>query len=289
MNGQISGCAAPHDLSASKRRSGSVMTMSRAVPILLYHRIAVATSSAMRRFSVGPTAFDAQLRYLKTNGFAGLTVSDFVNFSQHRPDMLPEKPIVLTFDDAFADFYTEAAPLLSVYGFPATLYVVAGQLNGTSSWLSGDDSRLPLLDDSQLIELQQMGIEIGAHGMTHRALDGLDNTALRNEIEQSKDRLEQCLNAPVESFAYPFGFCSDRVRRQVMAAGYSSACAVRYETSSTIDNPFDLARHIVPGGVGISDFAKIADGHPPLPALLWDRLRSRAGSIARRAVARSTV
>jgi peptidoglycan/xylan/chitin deacetylase (PgdA/CDA1 family) len=255
----------------------------------MYHRIAVTTSSAMRRFSVTPTAFDAQLRYLKTNGFAGLTVSDFVNFSQHRRDMLPEKPIVLTFDDAFTDFYTEAAPLLRAYGFPATLYVVAGQLNGTSSWLPGEDARLPLLDGSQLIELRQLGVEIGAHSMTHRALDWLDAIALKNEIEESKGRLEQCLDAPVESFAYPFGFSSDRVRKQVKAAGYSSACAVRYETSSTIDNPFDLARHIVPGGVSISDFGNIADGHPPLPALLWDRVRSRAGSLARRTVARSIV
>jgi peptidoglycan/xylan/chitin deacetylase (PgdA/CDA1 family) len=263
------------------------MTVFRAVPILMYHRIGVPTSSAMRRFSVGPTAFDAQLRYLKTNGFTGLTVSDFVNFSLHRPDLLPEKPIVLTFDDAFADFYTEAAPLLRAYNFPATLYAVAGQLNGTSSWLPGDDSRLPLLGGSQLIELGQMGIEIGAHSMTHRALDGLDAVALKNEIEQSKRCLEDCLSAAVDSFAYPFGFSSDRVRKQVKAAGYSSACAVRYETSSTVDNPFDLARHIVPGGVGLSDFASIADGHPPLPGLLWDRLRSRAGSLARRTVARS--
>jgi len=262
------------------------MNVFRPVPILMYHRIADSTSAAMRRFSVSPTAFDAQLRCLKTNGFAGLTVSDFVDFSLRRPEMLPGKPIVLTFDDAFADFYTEAAPLLRAYNFPATLYVVAGQLNGTSSWLPGEDAQLPLLDSAQLIELRQMGIEIGAHSMTHRALDGLDADALKNEIEQSKRLLEECLDAPVDSFAYPFGFSSDRVRKHVKAAGYSSACAVRYETSSTIDNPFDLARHIVPGGVSLSDFANIADGRPPLSGLLWDRLRSRAGSLGRRTVAR---
>jgi peptidoglycan/xylan/chitin deacetylase (PgdA/CDA1 family) len=158
-------------------------------------------------------------------------------------------------------------------------------VGGTSTWLEGDDTRLPLLAWEALRRLQADGIEIGAHSMSHRALDGLADADLRLELSQPMQLLAEHLGAPPLSFCYPFGFRNARVRQQVREAGYESACAVRYGTSSTDDDLFDIARHIVPGGMTLSDFASVVSGRPPVMSLLRDRARSHAGFMARQALA----
>jgi peptidoglycan/xylan/chitin deacetylase (PgdA/CDA1 family) len=258
---------------------------ARAVPVLMYHRVCASATPAMRRFTVAPEAFDAQLQWLRERGYTGLTVSDFVQRARWAPQAMPARPIVLTFDDGFADFLLEAAPILSARGFPATLYVVAGRVGGHSAWLGGADAQLPLLDWPQLAHLSERGIEIGAHGMTHLALDGLTAAQLQVEVEQPRATIAQHLGRAPSSFCYPFGFRNAAVRRQVRAAGYTSACAVRYGTSSTADDPFDITRHIVTGNMPLAEFAAMAAGHPPLLPLAWNRLRSNAAFLARNALA----
>jgi peptidoglycan/xylan/chitin deacetylase (PgdA/CDA1 family) len=257
---------------------------SRAVPVLMYHRINSVSSDAMRKFTVAPEDFDAQLRWLRHEGYTGLTVSEFAKCSIDGAHALPARPIVLTFDDGFSDFAEQAAPILRRHGFVATLYVVAGLVGGASTWLDADDAQLPLLDWAMLRQLQSDGIEIGAHGMSHRALDGLSDLELRTEISEPIGILSQQLGAVPQSFCYPFGFRNERVRQHVREAGYSSACAVRYATSSITDDRFDIARHIVPGGMKLDLFSGLASGKPPLIPLLRDRARSQAGFLARQLV-----
>ena len=258
---------------------------SRPVPVLMYHRIAIESSLAMRKFTVAPDDFNAQLDWLRKAGYTGLTVSDFARRARIGDHALPNRPVVLTFDDGFADFAEQAAPILRRFEFPATLYVVCGLVGGTSTWLEGNDTHLPMLDWDALRRLQADGIEIGAHGMSHRALDSLADADLRMEFSQPMQLLTEQLGAPPLSFCYPFGFRNARVRQQVREAGYESACAVRYGTSSIDDDLFDIARHIVPGGMSMSDFASLVSGHPPVMSLLRDRARSHAGFIARQALA----
>jgi peptidoglycan/xylan/chitin deacetylase (PgdA/CDA1 family) len=256
----------------------------RLVPVLMYHCIRPTSSRAMRKFTVAPDAFEAQLALLREQGYTGLSVSEFARRARLGDASLPDRPVVLTFDDGFADFGEHAAPLLQRYGFPATLYVVAGQVGRTSVWLDGDDARLPLLDGPALRRLQQAGIEIGAHGLSHRALDGLSDADLAAEVHQPRALLAQHLGVAPNSFCFPFGFRNERVRQAVRQAGYHSACAVRYGTSSVNDDLFDIARHIVPGGMALADFAALVSGRPPMLAWLGDRLRSNAGFLARGAL-----
>jgi len=246
----------------------------------MYHRVAARSSRRMRPFTVDPAAFEAQLAFLRREGYRGLTVSDLVARTGNGL-ALPEKPVVLTFDDGFADFHADAVPLLRKYGFPATLYMVAGEIGGSASWLTGADRHLPLLTSAELVELDGAGIEIGAHSMTHPALDLLAPAALESEVRGSKARLEEVLGHPVLSFCYPFGFADGRVRAAAKAAGFASACSVRYRTFLTGDDPFDLPRHIVRGGAGLGEFASIVGGHPAIAPMLWDRLRAGLGSAAR--------
>jgi peptidoglycan/xylan/chitin deacetylase (PgdA/CDA1 family) len=246
------------------------------IPILMYHRVSPQASAAMRRFTVDPANFEAQLSYLREHGFHGITVAQFHNLRGRGVRSWPDRPVILTFDDGYRDFADFAVPLLQKYDFPASLYVVSGLVGATSRWLPGEDSHLPLLDWADLARLPALGIEIGSHSMTHRALDALPDKELLLELSESKGIIEQKLSLEVVSLAYPFGFRSNRVKKTAEESGYAAACAVRYALSSFEDNSYDLARYIVPGDMSLAGFALIVGGEHVVLTQLPLRLRSKA-------------
>jgi peptidoglycan/xylan/chitin deacetylase (PgdA/CDA1 family) len=248
---------------------------SGAVPILTYHSVAAGSPRRMRRYCVHPRRFEDQARHIREAGYCTLTVSDLVRM--RAAGALPPKSVVLTFDDGFADFHEAVLPILTQHGLTATLYVVAGHIGGTSGWLDDEESRsLPMLTWSQLREIAKTGIEIGAHTMSHPPLDSVRPKRACIEIVQSRRSLEDGLGSAVESFAYPYGYLCGAVRDLVVAAGYSSACAVRYATSLPRDDPFTLPRHIVRHDANMPDFEALLAGRPGRLRTLYDRTRSTA-------------
>src|SRR5690242_1592215 len=91
------------------------------IPILMYHSISISGNAKFKQFTVSPAVFAQQMAYLHDAGYTPLTVSQFVQ-ARTRPIDLPARPVVLTFDDGFADFFTAALPVLQHYHFVATLY-----------------------------------------------------------------------------------------------------------------------------------------------------------------------
>lgn len=115
--------------------------------------------------------------------------------------------IALTFDDGFANFYTDAFPALSLSGLAATVLIVAGKCGRRSDW-----ARQPralkdreLLNWSKIRELQAAGMAFGAHSMTHPSLPGLAIEEAALEILESKREIEDRTGAAVECFGYPYG------------------------------------------------------------------------------------
>jgi peptidoglycan/xylan/chitin deacetylase (PgdA/CDA1 family) len=148
---------------------------------------------------------------------------------------------VITFDDGFADFADEALPALRECRLATTLYVTTGFLRGRPG-LSARGVEDDMLAWSQLGELHEQGVEIGAHSHTHPHLDTLSRRGAWDEINRCKSLLEEELGAPVASFAYPHGYSSRIVRRLVSEAGYRSACSVKNALSSTRDEVYSIAR-----------------------------------------------
>ena len=156
-----------------------------------------------------PEVFETHLRFLKRLRYSIISaarLSDPSSVDQRRHS------VVLTFDDGCDNFYTEAFPRLSRYGFTATVFVVTDWI-GKNGYLNG----------SQLSELHSSGITIGSHTCSHPHLPDLDPVQMKREIECSKEILEQKLGAPVELFCYPFGGFNVQVVELVRAAGYKIA------------------------------------------------------------------
>src|SRR5947199_10079207 len=103
-------------------------------PILMYHSISRSTNPRFRRFTVTAEAFSEQMAYLYYHQYTPITVTDLINARLKNAFVLPERPVVLTFDYGFADFFLEAFPVFKRYGFAATLYVGTAFINGTSRW-----------------------------------------------------------------------------------------------------------------------------------------------------------
>jgi peptidoglycan/xylan/chitin deacetylase (PgdA/CDA1 family) len=259
------------------------------VPILMYHSISDETTPKSKEFTVAPKMFADHLSHLAQQGYTPLTVSQFVEALEHPYPVLPERPVVLTFDDGYADFYTNALPALLHHGFSATLYVATAYVGGTNRWLAAEgEARRPMLNWDQLTEIVAAGIECGAHSHTHPQLDILPVSVARAEIVQCKSFLEEHLNQRVSSFAYPYGYYTRSIREMVVAAGYSSACAVRYLMSSSVDDPFALARLIVSADTSLDDFSRLLTGYGSQASLTYRRARAFVWKSVRHGVAKVT-
>jgi len=209
----------------------------------MYHSISQQATSAYEPFTVSPDLFVEHIEYLRQHDYTPITVTQLVQARSQDMGSLPERPVVLTFDDGLADFYHSAFPVLRQYNFHATLYVVTAYVNGTSLWLrnKGEEMR-PMLSWEQIQEMSAQGVECGGHSHTHRQLDILSATRARDEIVRCKEELEHYLQHQILTFSYPYGYYTAGIQRMVRDAGYTSACTVQYEISSPNDSPFALTR-----------------------------------------------
>ena len=229
------------------------------IPILMYHSISAGGTPGFRKFTLRPDLFAGHLAYLHEQGYQSLSVAGLVKALREKT--LPEKPVVLTFDDAFLDFYTAALPVLKLHNAAASLFIPTRYLDGTSLWLDdvGEGAR-PLVSRGQLIEIANAGMDCGAHTHSHCHLDTAKEAEGRKEISQSKEIIEQIIGLPVTTFAYPYGHHHPEARQWVIDAGFQAACAVKHALSHTHDDLFTLARITITNRTDVHELAALLKG-----------------------------
>lgn len=212
------------------------------IPILLYHSVSDDAPGDFGPYAVTPRRFAQHLDVLLSLGYSTLTIAELVErLSTGAP--VAGRTAVITFDDGFGDFSSNAWPELRARGMSATLYVTTGTVGGTSTWLASlGAGHLSMLSQRELVDLVADGCDLGAHSVSHPQLDCLPRAAAGEEIRRSKDMLEQMVSQPVNSFAYPHGYHDRPVRQLVIDAGFTSASAVRNALSHEHDDVFALAR-----------------------------------------------
>jgi peptidoglycan/xylan/chitin deacetylase (PgdA/CDA1 family) len=255
----------------------------RPVPVLCYHSVSEGGDPRFAEWALTPDLFDDHMRFLAENHYRTLTVRDLAERVFERREPLDDRTVVITFDDGLADFYTDAWPCLRRYSHSVTLFVATSFVGGTSTWLAdlGEADR-PMLTWSQVRELSEAGVECGAHGHEHVQMDLLSAPRAWAEITRSRDALEPVVGRPV-SFAYPHGYYTGRLERQVAEAGFASACAVKQAISSTDDDRYAIARVLIMADTTVERLAEIVNGHGVEVAPGPRRLRRGAWRVARRA------
>jgi peptidoglycan/xylan/chitin deacetylase (PgdA/CDA1 family) len=232
--------------------------MTESVPILMYHAVAEHPPAATRRLSVTPRALDEQLGFLVDQGFTAVTFSDLAD-AYLTGRTLPKRPVVLTFDDGYADFAREALPRLQRHGVPATVFVTTGWIADAGPHAAGSPLDR-MMDWAQVRELAAANIEIAAHSHSHPQLDQLDDATLCRELGDSRALLEERTGIPVRALAYPYGYSSRRVRLAARAAGYRCAAAVRNLRATPSDDLFMLPRLTIRRSTHQAEFASVVTG-----------------------------
>ncbi|KOG31678.1 MULTISPECIES: polysaccharide deacetylase family protein [Streptomyces] len=211
------------------------------IPVLLYHAVMEDPPDWIAEFTVSPREFASQLDAIVASGRTAITVGALAaHLAAGAP--LPPRPVVLTFDDGFADLVGPTAEALAARELPSTAYLTTGAITPGRPCLLPP---APMMTLDQAPRLERYGMEVGAHTATHAQLDTLAPAALRRELRESKAVLEDALGHEVRHLAYPHGYNSPAVRRAAAAAGYTSAVAVRHALSSGNDQIYRIARLIV--------------------------------------------
>jgi peptidoglycan/xylan/chitin deacetylase (PgdA/CDA1 family) len=150
------------------------------------------------------------------------------------PDSLPERAVLLTFDDGYRSMLDTALPILRAYGFPSVLFVPVSYIGSKNSFDADLEPEEPICDWDDLKELQGGKVSIQSHGVTHRRLSVLDDVQLRYEIEHSKTTIESRIGHVVKLFSFPYGDNGREplvTRARLCEAGYSAAFLYGGETN----------------------------------------------------------
>ena len=226
---------------------GVVANGYQTVPILCYHRV----GPGVNRMIMAPATLDAQLEYLARNNYRVIRLRDLANFLEGRAP-LPQRAVVLTFDDGHVSAYHHVFPLLKKYGFPATFFLYTDFLN-TRDGLSW----------AQIREMAATGLaDFQAHSKTHSNLmvrrpgetDHQYRSRLDSEIRIPRDLIQRNVGNKVSDYAYPYGDANEAVLESIAQSGYSLGLTVNAGGNPFFSYPLMLRRTMIFGEHNLEAF-----------------------------------
>jgi peptidoglycan/xylan/chitin deacetylase (PgdA/CDA1 family) len=220
------------------------------VPVLAYHRVGrlpTVQTPISDALTLEPSVFDAQMEWLAKHGFHAITPRQLL-VALDLGKRLPKRPVLITFDDGYADVLYNAAPILHRLGMPATAFIITDRVSGPDpSFLTWPDLR----------DLEHDGFTIGSHTVHHPDLTKLSPAQAWFELSQSRKTLERHLGTAVHSFAYPDGAQSPALVRSARTAGYALAFTTRPGDAQSSRQLLLLHRYDIHRNVDLARFAAL--------------------------------
>ncbi|GKU26266.1 polysaccharide deacetylase family protein [Clostridium folliculivorans] len=234
------------DTSNKDRFSGLKLTNDdNGLPILCYHDINSAKGTDL---VLDPAKFKEQMKYLKDNGYFPITLDELYSYFKDNKG-IPEKSIVITFDDGYVGTYTYAFPILKEFGFKATIFMISDSVNNPS-----------YLNVEQLKELSKYGIDIQSHFGEVSNISKLNLDKQIDTLKKSKQTLEGFLSKPISYVAFPSSNLSEDSKKAAEQAGYKMSFNLQ-NTSLALadkkDNIYNLDRLYIGNKHSLNDFIKI--------------------------------
>ncbi|WP_297433963.1 polysaccharide deacetylase family protein [uncultured Cetobacterium sp.] len=215
------------------------------MPVIMYHRVIKDESEkGVHGTYVTVEQFEEQMKYLKKKGYETVTFKDMLNNRYKQRFDKDKKWIMLTFDDGYKDNYENAFPILKKYQFKGIIYILDGiEYNKWDVDNPGNPERkFTLMNQDELLEMQNYGIEFGGHTSTHPRLAELSIEQVKSEIINSKSNIEKIVGRELLSFAYPYGSLNEEVKRIPQEAGYKFAVATDSGSIVFSDDLFEIRR-----------------------------------------------
>ncbi len=194
------------------KNSLKVEAAGKEIPALLYHRVGYTAGG----LTITPERFTADLTQLVKSGYQTISLKQFEDYLQDKKVDLPDKPVLITFDDGYLDNYENAFPILQQFSMKATFFIVTGML------LTNEDRMLP----EHIKKMAEAGMSFGSHTVSHRPLTEMTLDEVQEELSQSKAVLEDILGIPVDAVSYPRGSYNSTILKIVQANGYIAGFTV---------------------------------------------------------------
>lgn len=215
---------------------------NRGIPVLYYHSV---NDTVDNEVTISPELLKKQLEYIKYQGYITLSMNEVENYIlDNQP--IPEKSILITFDDGYMDNYYNAYPILKELNMKATIFCITSELDGSY-----------YLSEEALKEMSQNNIDIESHTVNHLHLNKLTYDEQLKEMSDSKTKLENITGKKVTSIAFPFGDYNEDSVKAAKNAGYSIAFTTNKGFADRDDNPLELNRIYVNSYYDMNTFISI--------------------------------
>jgi len=225
------------------------------IPILCYHNFNPTTPGSM---NMTPQKLEAQLKWIKENGFTVIPLKEAVEYLQGKRASLPAKSVVITADDGWQSVYTYMVPLVKKYNFPVTLFIYPQTISQGKHAMTWDE----------LKELQQTGLfDIQGHTYWHPNFKHEKKRLSPSEYEKfvqvqladSKKILEDKLGIKITLLAWPFGIYDDYLEQQAKKAGYEMAFSIDARDANRSYRPMAQPRFMIIDALSMKTFMGIVN------------------------------
>ncbi len=211
----------------------------KGIPILMYHSI---STNPQNNLCVSEEQFNAEMEWLHSQNYYTLSMDEYCEALLNGAS-IPEKSVLITFDDGYLDNYKAGWPILKKYDFVGTFFIITSTVD-TSSGMTMD----------QLKELVKGGNSIGSHTVNHHDLAKLSDAQQEKELSESKKFLEDKLGVSVKSICYPSGKYNESTKRILPTLGYKVAVTTKGGDACLSDGQFALCRIRIFGGMSLAGF-----------------------------------
>jgi peptidoglycan/xylan/chitin deacetylase (PgdA/CDA1 family) len=225
------------------------------IPILMYHEIAteekrkLICNKTASTYIVDVDQFESQMRWLAEQDFSTVSLYDVVDIIENKNFLkLPNKPIVITFDDGYAGNHEFVLPILKKFELSAVFFITLKEI-GTPF----------MMDWKQLEELHSNGMSIQSHSKTHSLLGQLDKSGITYELKESKQILQDKLQTSVNFLSLPHGSYNELYKGVAIEVGYRGGCTSEIGFVHPMSDPFFLNRIAVDSKYNIDEFKYIAE------------------------------
>lgn len=252
----VSSPASSRNLAKTNKGASSASGIAKKVPgkttnrivVLMYHSINHDPHDPGNILRIPKVKFAAQMKWLYTNGYKTLSLDELYDaVSKGKP--VPEKSVVLTFDDGYRDNYTAAFPVIKQYHFKATVFMITSKIG---------DRKNGYLSANELKEMDNNGFSVESHTVTHSDLSSLSYARQYKELSDSKSALQALLGHSIDYIAYPSGYYNNDTIKAEKKIGYKMCFREKGGMARISDSRYEFPRAFV--GENLKDFIRRVKG-----------------------------
>ncbi|MDO4690129.1 MAG: polysaccharide deacetylase family protein [Fusobacterium sp.] len=232
------------------------------VPILMYHRVINSSENeGVHGTYIYENSFREHMKYLKDNNYEPITFKDFEKISWRKRFDLNKKYIIITFDDGYVDNFDLAFPILKEFNFKATIFLMAESTYNEWDVEASNEKKFPLMTKEMILEMQEYGIEFGAHTFNHPKINKISEKEIEQQVICCKKILEEKIGQNIISFAYPYGILNEYAKKMAKKAGYIFALATDSGSVCISDDFYQIRRIAIFPNTNLRSFKRKVKGN----------------------------